>query len=103
MNKYLEKVLTDAGISRQRQPHVSKDSETAADERELVLYNDDHNTFHHVARCLMEICRHDVLQAEQCTYLVHYSGKCVVKTGTCNFLKPLRDSLFERGLSVEIK
>ncbi|HLG34843.1 MAG TPA: ATP-dependent Clp protease adaptor ClpS [Bacteroidia bacterium] len=103
MEKYLEKILTEAGISRQKQSHTSKESVSTSEERELVLYNDNHNTFQHVIRCLMEICKHDVLQAEQCTYLVHHSGKCVVKTGTYNFLKPFRDGLFERGLSAEIK
>ena len=103
MEKYLEKILADAGISRPKHTPSSKKSPGSSESRELILYNDDHNTFQHVIRCLIEVCHHDVIQAEQCTYLVHHSGKCVVKTGTYNFLKPLRDSLFERGLSAEIK
>jgi len=103
MEKYLEKILAESGISRPKKSPASSEKSKASEDRELVLYNDNHNTFQYVTRCLMEICRHDVLQAEQCTYLIHYSGKCVVKTGTYNFLKPLRDSLFDRGLSAEIK
>lgn len=53
--------------------------------RDLVLYNDDVNTFDFVIQCLIEVCKHDALQAEQCTYIVHYNGKCTVKPGpTCN-------------------
>ena len=103
MENYLEKILVEAGISRPKKSHSTKERVSTSEEHELVLYNDDHNTFYHVIRCLMEICKHDVLQAEQCAYLVHHSGKCVVKSGTYNFLKPFRDSLFHRGLSAEIK
>jgi ATP-dependent Clp protease adaptor protein ClpS len=103
MEKYLEKILADAGISRPKHSNLTKENTDSSEERELILYNDDHNTFQHVIRCLIDVCKHDALQAEQCTYLVHHSGKCVVKTGSYNFLKPLRDSLFERGLSAEIK
>ena len=103
MEKYLQKILTEAGIARPQKKHTPKEEVHKSGERELVVYNDDHNTFPYVIRCLVEVCRHDVLQAEQCTHLVHYSGKCVVKTGTYTFLKPIRDALFERGLSAEIK
>ena len=48
----------------------------------LLIYNDDFNTFPHVTNSLIEVCNHDALQAEQCTLLIHYTGKCVVKNGT---------------------
>ena len=48
----------------------------------LVLHNDDVNTFDFVIECLIEICKHTLEQAEQCTILVHYKGKCTVKTGS---------------------
>lgn len=69
----------------------------------LILYNDDVNTFEFVAESLIKVCEHDVLQAEQCTYLVHYTGKCVVKNGTFKKLKPLCEALLERGLSAKIE
>ena len=103
MENYLEKILAESGISRHKHVHISEEDKSKSGKRELVLYNDDHNTFQHVIRCLVEICRHDSLQAEQCTHLVHFSGRCVVKTGTYSFLKPMRDALFDRGLSAEIK
>jgi ATP-dependent Clp protease adaptor protein ClpS len=70
--------------------------------RDLVLYNDDVNTFDFVIQCLIEVCKHDVLQAEQCTYIVHYNGKCTVKTGSYLQLNPMRQALLDRGLSAVI-
>lgn len=68
----------------------------------LVLHNDDVNTFDFVIMCLMEICEHTLEQAEQCTMLVHYKGKCTVKTGALAKLKPMHQKLLNRGLSSEI-
>ncbi len=69
----------------------------------LILYNDDFNTFDHVIGCLISICKHSVEQAEQCTYLVHYKGKCKVKAGSLNQLKPMLEGLTSQGLTAEIK
>lgn len=69
---------------------------------EIVLFNDDVNTFDHVIDTLIRVCNHDELQAEQCALLVHYKGKCIVKTGTFDELKPQCSSLLEAGLSAEI-
>lgn len=69
----------------------------------LILYNDDFNTFDFVIECLVKVCGHDVLQAEQCAHLVHYKGKCVVKNGTYKKLKPLCESLLEKGLTAKIE
>jgi ATP-dependent Clp protease adaptor protein ClpS len=71
-------------------------------ERTLILYNDDVNTFNYVIDSLVEVCDHDVVQAEQCAYLVHYTGKCEVKNGSFNQLRPMRAELSRRGLSVAI-
>jgi ATP-dependent Clp protease adaptor protein ClpS len=71
--------------------------------RELVLYNDDVNTFEHVIEALIEVCEHDLVQAEQCTYIVHHNGKCSVKNGSYLRLKPMKEGLTDRGLSAVIK
>ncbi|AIL44602.1 ATP-dependent Clp protease adaptor ClpS [Elizabethkingia anophelis] len=68
----------------------------------LVLHNDDVNTFDFVIECLIEICKHTPEQAEQCTLLVHYKGKCTVKTGSMDLLKPMHQKLLSRGLTSEI-
>lgn len=69
---------------------------------EIVLYNDDVNTFDHVIDTLMRVCRHTAEQAEQCSLIVHYNGKCTVKTGEFKELKPQCTQLLEAGLSAEI-
>lgn len=69
---------------------------------EIILYNDDHNTFDHVIQTLMIVCEHTAEQAEQCALLVHYKGKCGVKTGTYDELEPKCISLLDAGLSAEI-
>lgn len=71
-------------------------------EKNLVLYNDEVNTFDHVIESLMSVCGHDPLQAEQCTIIVHYKGKCNVKTGELTELTPMCTALHDRGLSAEI-
>ena len=73
-----------------------------AKEHQIVLHNDDVNTFDHVIRCLIRICDQTAEQAEQCAYLVHYHGKCVVKTGAYEDLKPRCLLLLEEGLSAEL-
>ncbi len=69
---------------------------------EIVLYNDDVNTFDHVIETLIRVCEHTSEQAEQCAILVHYKGQCTVKTGPFNELKPQCTQLLEAGLSAEI-
>ena len=69
---------------------------------EILLFNDDVNTFDFVIDSLIDVCEHTLEQAEQCTYLVHYKGKCAVKTGEFEELKPKCTQLLERGLSAEI-
>lgn len=71
-------------------------------QHEIVLFNDDVNTFDFVIDSLIEVCEHTLEQAEQCTILVHYKGKCAVKTGEYEELKPKCNRLLEKGLSAEI-
>jgi len=69
---------------------------------EIVLFNDEVNTFEFVINSLIDVCDHSPEQAEQCTYLVHYKGKCAVKTGEYDELKPRCSRLLNLGLSAEI-
>ena len=69
---------------------------------EIILYNDDVNTFDHVIRTLIEVCEHTPEQAEQCSLIVHYKGKCSVKSGTYDELEPKCIRLHAAGLSAEI-
>ena len=76
--------------------------EKLVDERNLVVFNDDFNTFDHVIESLIKVCKHDMIQAEQCTYIVHYSGKCEVKKGTYEELELMCTGLLDRGITAEI-
>ncbi len=76
--------------------------EQAVINNEIVLYNDDVNTFDHVIDTLIKVCKHTAEQAEQCAILVHYKGLCTVKTGSYDELEPQCSSLLEAGLSAEI-
>ncbi len=69
----------------------------------LILYNDDHNTFDWVIECLIDLCQHQAEQAEQCALLVHFKGKCQIKKGSYNELKPICEALLDRGLSAKLE
>jgi ATP-dependent Clp protease adaptor protein ClpS len=71
-------------------------------QHELVVFNDDFNTFDHVIKTLIKVCRHSPEQAEQCTWLIHYKGKCTVKMGSFNDLKPQRDGICDAGIEARI-
>jgi len=76
--------------------------EVTVKQHEIVLFNDDVNTFDHVIGTLMNVCDHSPEQAEQCSLIVHYNGKCTVKTGEYNDLKPRCSKLLEAGLNAEL-
>ncbi|MBF4983305.1 ATP-dependent Clp protease adaptor ClpS [Nonlabens mediterrranea] len=73
------------------------------EENKIVLYNDEVNTFDHVIDMLVAACDHTPLQAEQCSMIVHYKGKCSVKTGAYKDLEPRCSKLLEAGLTAEIQ
>ncbi len=70
---------------------------------QIILYNDEFNTFAFVIESLIKICKQDAVQAEQCTFLVHYKGKCSVKKGSYEELVPYCTALLDRGLTAEIE
>lgn len=76
--------------------------EVSSLEKELILFNDDVNTFDHVIETLIEVCGHDHLQAEQCAWIAHFNGKCSVMNGTFESLKPIHDEMTQRELTVSI-
>lgn len=76
--------------------------EEVIDLKNLVVYNDDINTFEHVIQTLIEVCKHAPEQAEQCTYLIHYKGKCTVKVGSFEELVAMCSAIHDRGISADI-
>jgi ATP-dependent Clp protease adaptor protein ClpS len=92
------------------QPEIETDvdvlvapEEVEVEGKQLVVYNDDFNTFEHVIDSLIKVCKHDPIQAEQCTFLIHYKGKCAVKKGSFEQLEPMCTALLERGITAEIE
>lgn len=72
-------------------------------QRDLVVFNDDVNTFDHVIESLIKVCKHELEQAEQCTWIIHFNGKCQVKRGEFEKLEPMCTALLDRGISAEIQ
>lgn len=90
------------------EPEVDKEVDHAIDElvnptKALILYNDDYNTFDHVINCLRKYCGHSMEQAEQCTIIIHHNGKCDVKHGSFEKLRPVCEALLENGLTAKIE
>lgn len=76
--------------------------EEEVDVRELIVFNDDINSFDHVITTLIQICGHEPVQAEQCAVLIHTKGKCCVKLGSWEELVPMRNAIVDRGICCEI-
>jgi ATP-dependent Clp protease adaptor protein ClpS len=92
-------------MTAKESPHKEKkedNDQLSKKERFLVLHNDDYHTFDYVIDALINICEHDVLQAEQCTLLIHYKGKCEVKKGSFSYLRPMKNALVQKELKATI-
>jgi ATP-dependent Clp protease adaptor protein ClpS len=70
---------------------------------DLIVYNDDVNTFAFVIETLVDVCGHEYLQAVQCAHLIHNTGKCGVKRGAYEIVRPLCEALLDKGLSAAIE
>ena len=77
-------------------------SEKVIEGKRLIVFNDDVNTFDHVIDTLIDVCGHSAEQAEQCTMIIHYKGKCAVKTGTFDELAPMKNDICRRGISASV-
>ena len=81
---------------------ANKNDEVTQDEKELILFNDEVNTFDFVIETLIEVCGHDAYQAEQCALTAHFNGRCGIKSGSFDALKPVYDEMTNRELTVSI-
>jgi len=77
--------------------------EGTGEHAQLIVYNDDHNTFDWVIQCFVEVLNHSSAQAEQLSMIIHFKGKATVKTAPKPILKPKKDALVDRGLSAVIE
>ena len=80
-----------------------QEAEVQTDAHDLIVYNDDVNTFDFVIEVLVAICKHTPEQAEQCTLMIHHKGKCTVKHGSFDELAAMRNAICERGISAEVE
>ena len=70
---------------------------------QLIVWNDEVNSFDWVITTLIEVCGHTQEQAEQSALIIHIRGKYAVKEGTYDFLKPMCDSITERGIGATVE
>lgn len=83
---------SDIGVLTQLTPSYS-----------LIVWNDEVNSFDWVIETLMEVCGHDLEQAEQCAMIIHNKGKYAVKNGDYDTLKPMCDAITDRGIGATIE
>lgn len=84
--------------------HINPSEDTESTNlRDLVVHNDDFNTFDFVIETLIEVCNHQPEQAEQCTMIIHHKGKCAVKSADYNTLKPMYEEILNRGITATIE
>ena len=69
---------------------------------QLIVFNDEVNSFEWVIECFIHVLGHSTEQAEQLSLIIHYKGKATVKSGSRSELIPYCEALLERGLSAEI-
>jgi ATP-dependent Clp protease adaptor protein ClpS len=89
-------------VREKNKPNLESDDLTDT-LKELILFNDEVNSFEYVIESLIEVCEHDIFQAETCAYVAHYNGKCPVKSGSFVDLKPKYNEMTRRGLTVDIE
>ena len=94
--------MSTFSFSSYKSEEVLLDETTTIDQQELIVYNDDHNTFEWVINCFVDVLRHTQEQAEQLSYMIHFTGKASVKIGSYIMLKPFKEALTDKGLSVVI-
>ena len=87
---------------KEQQESSQNTLEAAEKESELIVYNDEVNTFDHVINTLIRVCKHSNEQAQQCTLIIHFKGKCTVKTGPIEKLKSACQGILDAGIQAEI-
>lgn len=87
------------GTSTKKQSSSTTDSDLG---RSLILHNDDYNDFDFVVDTLIVVCEHEFKQAYQCALITHHKGKCEVKRGALEELRPMKQAIIERGINATI-
>jgi len=99
-----KRLMSSEKSDTQRIEELATDVLTKNDEPyNLIVWNDEVNTFEWVIATLVEVCKHTQEQAEQCTMIIHSQGKYAVKQGSYKELKPMCDAITERGIGATIE
>lgn len=101
MKQLSEMIIWNSKVMEEASVEVMEAVETT-DLKDLVIFNDDINTFDHVIQTLIRVCRHSSEQAEQCTWIIHYKGKCSVKKDAFEILNPMKQAICEAGIDARI-
>jgi ATP-dependent Clp protease adaptor protein ClpS len=96
-------MIRDIDQNTQWKTHQEEDTDVIeVINHNLIVWNDDINTFDWVIESLVAICGHQSMQAEQCALIIHHKGKCSVKKGTFEDLRPQAEGLIDRGIQATI-
>lgn len=100
-----ENMATDSILEEllQEQAVVEEVIEDVDLKSKIIVHNDNVNTFDWVIQSLVEICRHSLVQAEQCAMLIHFKGQYAVKHGSRPQLKPMKEALIDRGINATLE
>ena len=90
-------------LSKEQEDVMIEELTTHGEQTQLIVLNDDYNTFDWVIECFMEVLNHTNEQSEQLAWIVHTKGRASVKLGTLEELKPYKDALTDRGLNAIIE
>jgi ATP-dependent Clp protease adaptor protein ClpS len=103
---FLQKLLSMFSYKEQPETHPDEDVlvDTALEKSfQLIVWNDEVNTFEWVIETLVDICGHSHEQAEQCAFIIHSQGKYAVKYGSYDTLRPLCDAITDRGINATVE
>ncbi len=106
LQPYMQSIEVDEDIDIEIErllEEIEKEVDGTGEHLELVVYNDDVNTFEWVIKCFMEVLGHTLEQSEQLSMLIHFKGRATVKTGSRKALQPKKEALVDRGLSAVIE
>lgn len=90
-------------LSKEQEDVMIEELTTDGEQTQLIVLNDDYNTFDWVIECFMEVLNHTNEQSEQLAWIVHTKGRASVKLGTLEELKPYKDAFTDRGLNAIIE
>ena len=102
MGYHFTEIKMDIYFSQTKEEVVEQRLSIAENGWSLILYNDDITPFDYVIISLVSVCKHDLIQAEQCAYIAHHKGKVVIKSGSFDEMYAMKDALSLRAIICEI-